>query len=603
MKAMTTTTSRSPRRRTVVALSIVLIVLVAFVVRLVDIQVVNARTHVSDSLAMGLENSRVEYASRGSIVDENGVVLASAVNRYDVQVDPMLAAKGITTVDAGSDDDSGTTTGWPELAAQIAAVTGQDAAEVEKIVTDAVAENPDSRYAMIAKNVSTEQYRALADLKLPFLSFPPQSGRVYPDGAVGGNLLGFVGSDGQPLAGLENADNACLASTDGKVVFQQSRDGVVLPGTEVVTQPAVDGGTLKLTIDRDLQWYLGQLIAEQVQNTGSLRGTITVVEAKTGKIRALAEYPSVDPNDPTATPADDRGSRAFSSPFEPGSTFKALTTAIGLDSGSYTPETTVTASSREVLGGDARVSDAFSHGANTYTPTGVLIDSSNVGISKFAEMIPKQTRYDYLQKFGMGSLSAIDFPGESAGILHPVGDWDTQTFYNTAFGQGLSVTVPQLVGAYQTIANGGVKIPLSLVEGCTAADGSVTDTPSTEGTQVISTATAKEVGLMLENVATQGELASKIAIPGYRLAIKTGTGEKVDENTGAYKPDAYFTTMIGFAPADDPQYVVAVNLDEPRTVKSSAATAPAFQKAMTQVLKTYRVIPSGTTTPELPKFG
>ncbi len=180
MRPMTTTISRSPRRRTVVALSIVLIVLVAFVVRLVDIQVVNARTHVSDSLAMGLENSRIEYASRGSIVDENGVVLASAVNRYDVQVDPMLAAKGITTVDAGGDDDSGTTTAWPELAAQIAAVTGQDAAEVEKVVTDAVADNPDSRYAMIAKNVSTEQYRALAELKLPFLSFPPQSGGSTP---------------------------------------------------------------------------------------------------------------------------------------------------------------------------------------------------------------------------------------------------------------------------------------------------------------------------------------------------------------------------------------------------------------------------------------
>ncbi|WP_144781957.1 penicillin-binding protein 2 [Microbacterium sp. BH-3-3-3] len=597
---MTTTTSRSPRRRTVVALAVVLIVILAFVVRLVDIQVVNARDHVDDSLSMGLQNSRVEYASRGSIVDDNGVPLATSVNRYDVQIDPMLAAKGVTTRD---DDGNETTTAWPDLAARIAAVTGQSAADVQKIVQDAVADNPDSRYAMIAKSVSTEQYRALVALGLPFLSFPPQAGRMYPDGAVAGNLLGFVGSDGQALAGLESADNDCLASTNGKVVFQQSRDGVVLPGTEVVTQPAVDGGTLKLTIDRDLQWYLQQLIAEQVQNTGSLRGTITVVEAKTGKIRALAEYPTVDPNDPTATAPDDRGSRAFSSPFEPGSTFKALTTAIGLDSGSYTPQTTVTASGREVLGGDARVSDAFSHGPNVYTPTGVLIDSSNVGISKFAEMIPAQTRFDYLQKFGMGSVSSIGFPGESGGILHPVQDWDKQTFYNTAFGQGLSVTVPQLVGAYQTIANGGLKKPLSIVEGCTAADGTVTDVPPIDGTQVVSPDTAKEVSLMLENVATQGELASKIAIPGYRIAIKTGTGEKVDENTGAYKPDAYFTTMIGFAPADDPQYVVAVNLDEPRTVKSSAATAPAFQKALTQVLKSYRVIPSGTTTPELPKFG
>lgn len=600
MRAMTTATSRSPRRRTVVALAVVLIVLVAFVVRLIDIQVVNAREHVDDSLSMGLQSSRTLYASRGPIVDANGTPLATSINRYDVQIDPSLAVDGVTTYD---DDGNEVTTAWPELAARIASVLGQDARDVQKVVTDSVADNPESQYAVIAKGVPTEQYRALADLGLPFLSFPPQAGRVYPDGAVGGNLLGFVGSDGQALAGLESADDSCLASTNGKVVFQQSLHGVVLPGTQVVTQPPVDGGTLRLTIDRDLQWYLGQLIAEQVQNTGSLRGTITVVEAKTGKIRALAEYPTVDPNDPTATPDSDRGSAAFGDPNEPGSTMKAITAAIGLDSGSFTSETTVTASSREEFGDGARVSDSFAHPENRYTLTGVLIDSSNVGISKFGDMIPLDTRVSYLEKFGLTQQTAVGFPGESSGILRDPAGWDKQTFYNTTFGQGLAVTVPQLAGAYQTIANGGVRMPLTLVEGCTAADGTVTDVPDAQGERVVSENAADTVSQMLENVATQGTLADQVAIPGYRVAIKTGTGEKTDPDTGAYKSDAYFTTMIGFAPADDPQYVVEVNLDEPRTVKSSAATAPAFQKALTQVLKTYRVIPSGTTTPELPKFG
>jgi cell division protein FtsI (penicillin-binding protein 3) len=597
---MTTATSRSPRRRTVVALAVVLIVLVAFVVRLIDIQVVNAREHVDDSLSMGLQSSRTLYASRGPIVDANGTPLATSINRYDVQIDPSLAVDGVTTYD---DDGNEVTTAWPELAARIGSVLGQDTRDVQKIVTDAVADNPESQYAVIAKAVSTEQYRALADLGLPFLSFPPQAGRVYPDGAVGGNLLGFVGSDGQALAGLESADDSCLASTNGKVVFQKSPSGVVLPGTETVTQSAVDGGTLQLTIDRDLQWYLGQLIAEQVQNTGSLRGTITVVEAKTGKIRALAEYPTVDPNDPTATPESDRGSAAFGDPNEPGSTMKAITAAIGLDSGSFTSDTTVTASSREEFGDGARVSDSFAHPENRYTLTGVLIDSSNVGISKFGDMIPLDTRVSYLEKFGLTQQTAVGFPGESSGILRDPAGWDKQTFYNTTFGQGLAVTVPQLAGAYQTIANGGVRMPLTLVEGCTAADGTVTDVPDAQGERVVSENAADTVSQMLENVATQGTLADQVAIPGYRVAIKTGTGEKTDPVTGAYKSDAYFTTMIGFAPADDPQYVVEVNLDEPRTVKSSAATAPAFQKALTQVLKTYRVIPSGTTTPELPKFG
>ncbi|MCJ1707988.1 penicillin-binding protein 2 [Microbacterium sp. VKM Ac-2923] len=597
---MTTATSRSPRRRTVTALAVVLIVLVAFVVRLIDIQVVNAREHVDDSLSMGLQSSRVLYASRGPIVDADGTPLATSINRYDVQIDPSLAVDGIETYD---DDQEKITTSWPELAGRIADVLGMNSGDVQKIVADALSDNPHSQYAVVAKAISTEQYRALADLGLPFLSFPPQAGRVYPDGAVGGNLLGFVGSDGQALAGLEAADDSCLASTNGKVVFKQSLHGVVLPGTQVVTQPAVDGGTLQLTIDRDLQWYLTQLIAEQVQNTGSLRGTITVVEAKTGKIRALAEYPTVDPNDPTATPDTDRGSAAFGDPNEPGSTMKAITAAIGLDSGAFTSSTTVTASSRETLADGARVSDSFAHPENRYTLTGVLIDSSNVGISKFGEMIPLDTRVSYLEKFGLTQPTAVGFPGESSGILRDPSTWDKQTFYNTTFGQGLAVTVPQLAGAYQTIANGGVRMPLSLVEGCTAADGTVTDVPDAQGERVVSEDAAHTVSQMLENVATQGTLADQVAIPGYRVAIKTGTGEKADPTTGAYKGDAYFTTMIGFAPADDPQYVVEVNLDEPRTVKSSAATAPAFQKALTQVLKTYRVIPSGTTTPELPKFG
>jgi cell division protein FtsI (penicillin-binding protein 3) len=241
---------------------------------------------------------------------------------------------------------------------------------------------------------------------------------------------------------------------------------------------------------------------------------------------------------------------------------------------------------------------------NNYTLTGVLIDSSNVGIAKLGDTLPDQTRYDYLQRFGIGQGSAIDFgAAQSKGNLRAPDQWDAQTHYNTNFGQGLETTVPELVGAYQTLANNGVKMPLSIVEGCTAADGTVTDVPDATGQQVVSESSADAVALMLENVATQGSLAKSIAIPGYRLAVKTGTGEKADRVNGGYKAGAYFTTMIGFAPAEDPQYIVAVTLDEPATVKSSAANAPAFQKAMTQVLKTYRVMPSGSETPELPKFG
>jgi cell division protein FtsI (penicillin-binding protein 3) len=595
---MTTRATRSPRRRTVVALAVVLAVLVAFVVRLVDIQVVNAREHIDDSLALGLAGSQKLYGARGAIVDENGATLAGSILLYDAQLDPYLAQHGLARTDADGDRVEVT---WTELAAQMAQVTGQDAAQVEAIVSDALAENAESRFAYLQRGITTEQRLALQDLGIPYLTFVPHPARTYPDGAVAGNLVGFVGSDGAALAGVELAENDCLAYTDGLRTYQRGKDGVVLPGTET-EEPAVDGGTLQLTINRDLQWYLQQLIAEQAQNVGAKSGTITVVEAQTGKVRAAAEWPSVDPNDVDASPATDRGSRIFTNWFEPGSTFKALTAAMAIDAAGQNPGSTVTAASRETFPNGARVNDSFVHPVNNYTLTGVLIDSSNVGISKFGEMVPAATRFDYLQRFGIGQGSAIDFEGEQRGVVYPADQWDNQTFYNTTFGQGVTTTVPELVGAYQALANNGLRVPLSIVEGCTAADGTVTDVPDKTGQQVVSESTADQVALMLENVAAQGSLAKQVAIPGYRVGIKTGTGEKSD-GKGGYKAGAYFTTMIGFAPAEDPQYVVAVTLDEPATVKSSAANAPAFQKALTQVLKTYRVMPSESTTPELPKFG
>lgn len=593
---MSTTSTRSPRRRTVIALAVVLVVLTAFVVRLVDIQVVNADEYVQDSQDRALAGSQTLRSARGAITDTDGTVLASSVVLYDCQLSPML----IAGVDAEIAAGKSSAPPWSEVSEDVARITGMTGDEVRLIVSDALAKDASSQFAYLKRGVTTAVYRQLVELGRPYIACIPQEARTYPDGAVAGNLVGFLGTDG-PLAGLELMQNDCLTGEDGELRYQKGADGVIIPGTSV-ERPAVDGGTLRLTIDGDLEWYLQQLIAEQVQNLGALSGTITVVEVGTGKIRAAAEYPSVDPNDVTATKAEDRGSRIFTGSFEPGSTFKALTASMVIDAGGQQPTSTVVAARRESFPNGASVTDATAHPTNTYTLTGVLIDSSNVGISKFSDTVPAQTRYDYLQRFGIGSRSAIDFQGESAGLLRSVDQWDNQTYYNVSFGQGLTTTVPQLVGAYQTIANDGVRMPLSLVEGCTAPDGTVTEAPDTTGERVISEQTASDVSLMLENVATQGSLAEQIAIPGYRLAVKTGTGEK-SNGSGGYKSDAYFTTMIGYAPADDPQYVVAVTLDEPAAVKSSAANAPAFQKAMTQVLKTYRVMPSDSTTPELPKFG
>lgn len=595
---MTTKSTRSQRRRTVVALAIVLAVLGGFLVRLVDIQVVNADEHVTDSIEKAFGAKQTLYGARGEIVDETGRTLAGSVLRYDCQLDPLLITQIDTQIVAGESERAP----WSSVSVDISEITGQKLEDVQRIVGDKLAEDPASRYAELVKGVSTEQYRALADLGAPYLACIAHPARTYPDGAVGGNLVGFIGSDGEPLEGLELGSDSCLTSTDGTLTYQQGKDGVTIPGTERET-PAVNGGTLTLTINRDLNWYLQQLIAEQAQNMEAKSGSILVVEAATGKIRAAAEYPTVDPNDPTAAAEGDRSSRIFRGTFEPGSTFKALTAATVMDAGGQTPTSTVVASGFETFANGARVRDAFGHPAYTYTLAGVLMDSSNAGISKFSEKVSNETRYDYFKKFGIGDGSAVGFYGEAKGVVHPVSEWDNQTVYNTSYGQGLTTTMPELAGAYAAIANDGVRMPLSLVESCTAADGTVVTPDLPEPTRVVSEQTAAATREILENVFVQSTMSDSILVPGYRTGGKTGTGEKFDPETGRYKSGAYYTTMIGMAPIEDPQYVIVVTLDEPSKVKSSAANATAFQKAVTQVLKTYRVMPSTGTSTLLPKFG
>lgn len=578
------------------ALMIVLAVLGAFVVRLVDIQVVNADEHVADSMNLGFASGRTLWGERGPIVDQGGAVLAGSTVYYDAELDPSL----VGPVKRKSADGEPIEVAWEDISAEIAAITGQTPEDVQAIVADALAVNPEGRWVQLIKQLDVDQYRALADLGVPFMFFTRHPDRSYPDGAVAGNLVGFLNGEGEPQAGLESSMNACLTASDGKETFERGLNGEVIPGTSKI-DPAVDGGTLQLTINRDLQWYLQQLIAEETQNMRAISGTVTVVEVKTGKIRAAAEYPTVDPNNIDGAHPDDRGSRIFSHQFEPGSTFKAVTAASIMDGGSATPLSTVQAPSRHTFPNGARVNDAVGHPLTNYTLNGALIDSSNVALSMFGDMVEPAVRHDYLARFGVGTPTAVDFPNEASGVLHPVDKWDNQSRYTTTFGQAFTVTAVQAAGAYQAIANGGLKMPLRLVESCTQPDGTVVEPELPEPEQIISEKTADDTALMVENVMAQGQLHKALSVPGYRIAAKTGTAE-IPDGQGGLKAGVYFTSLAGFAPADDPEYVVIVTLEEPTAIRSSAATAPAFQKAMTQVLKTYRVLPSSSETPLLPRY-
>lgn len=588
---MTTRATRGTRRRTVVALAVILLVLSAFVFRLVDIQVVHADEHVSDS---NLGSSRTIAGARGDIVDANGTVMALGTLVYDAQLDPKL----IHDYEEGKEKNRKPDLSWAEASERIAEIVGMTGDEVRAIVASA---GRDAQYAKLRNGLTTQQYLRLRDLDLAYLHNSPRPVRVYPNGAVAGTMVGFLNGAGEPQYGIERMQEQCLAATDGSSTYKRGQGGVRIPGSER-TVPAVDGGTVKLTIDSDLNWYLQQMIAEEAKRQGAKAGSVTVVEVETGKIRAAAEYPSVDPNNVNAVDQAYWRSGIFSNAYEPGSTFKAITAATVIDQGKATPTSHVTAATREKFPNGAVINDPFPHPVYEYTLAGALIDSSNVSLSKFGSRVEPSMRAEYLERFGVGEKTAVGFPAEQKGVINDPAKWDNQTLYTTTFGQAFTVTTAQLAGAYQALANDGKKIDLSLVESCTDADGTVHEEPTPASEQIIKPETAKDVQRMLENVAVQGGLSKTVKVPGYRIGIKTGSAQKTD-GSGGYKKGVYFTSIVGMAPIEDPKYVVVVTLDEPTKMRTSAATAVAFQQAMTQVLKTYRVAPSSEPMDELlPKF-
>jgi cell division protein FtsI (penicillin-binding protein 3) len=575
------------------AIVCVLAVVGAFVVRLVDIQVVQADQLRLVASSKTASQSTV-YGTRGEIVDANGNVLAGSVMRYDITLDPSNVADFERTTADGEKVDVTV----EQAAGDIGAITGQEPEEILALVADALADDPTSTFAYVKRAVDVDAYQEVRALHVPWLYSQKHPGRIYPNGAVAGNVLGFVGSDGTPLQGLEQAQNDCLASINGTQTFTKGKDGVILPGSTETVVDAKDGGTLQLTIDRDLQWFAQQRIAEQVVATGGDSGTVTIMEAKTGKIRAVAQYPSVDPGNVSDTEEYFRQALSFTAPFEPGSTFKALTAAMLLDSGKATPSTKVVADSWYYPTNGARIKDSAPHGPLKLTLTGVLAESSNTGISQLGEALTPQQRYDYLKKFGIGDVTSIGFDAESAGLIASPDQWDNQTYYATMFGQGLSATPIQIASAYQALANGGVKVDPTLIEGCANADGTMSDVPSQAEERVVSESAADQAVQMLESVVTDGHFGDTLQIPGYRVAAKSGTAEQGDGSGGL--KDTYVVSMTGMAPAEDPEYVVSVHISNPTKIRSSAAAAPTFQQIMTQVLKTYRVEPSTEPSPDLP---
>jgi len=559
--------------------------------RLVDFQVVRAAEIQEQSLETRKITQTIS-SLRGDILDSSGHVLAKTVFRYDVNVAPKQVGPVFQTIDGVRTERS-----VDEIAMDLSQLLGIDYGELVLKLEG------DSEYSNLAKTVNAEIYNAIRDMNVPWVFFDQFEDRLYPMGAVAGNILGFVGNDGTPLAGLERQYNTCLAGIDGQETYERSAEGVRIPSSSQTSQPTENGGALNLTIDANLQFFAQQVLADTVNHLSAEWASAIVLEVETGKILAAAEAPTVDPNDPAAVERADRGSRIFQAAFEPGSIMKALSAAMVLDTGTADEYDTVAAPDRMQLDFDNEyIKDSFSHEDFTLSLAGVLRYSSNTGMTTFASQIDRKVRYDYLQKFGFGTFSPLMFEGESSGILHPVSEWDEMTNLVTTFGQGISVTSLQMAYAYQAIANGGVRLDPLLVDSCLNEDGTVAYEPTQQATRVVSTASANLDLELMEKVVEFGGVGKTAAIPGYRVAGKTGTAQLKD---GSGYGEEYAISFYGIAPAEDPKFVVGITIYKPEGVSNSSQATPPFKAIMQQALKHYRIPPSTSESRSVPsnKYG
>lgn len=563
------------------ALRLIAVIMVLFLIRLVWVQFVdgpelNAQSKDKRSVTKTIP------ALRGDIVDRNGKVLATTVIAYDINIDPSQVGPFERKA-----NNSIVVVSVEQAATELATLLKLEPAEVLEKTKGT------NRYANLAKSVPASVNRKIEALAIPWVWPKQVQKRIYPNGALAGNLLGFMGSDGQPLEGLELAQNKCLAGVEGEATYEQGRDGIIIPQSKQTTVAAKDGGVLRLSIDSDLQYYSQQILTKYVRDERADWGSAVVVEVKTGKVLVAAEAPTVDPNQPGKSKAQDRGARVFQAVFEPGSTLKTVTAAITIDQGKATPETRTIAPYRLwVLNRTEDITDSHTHGDDKLTLAGVLRDSSNTGIVKIGQVIPYKTRYEYWKAFGLGQRTAVNFNGEGSGILHGPKPPDGLTDLVTMFGQGMSVTPIQTAFLYQTIANDGVRLDPQLLMGCEQVDGSVDALEKIgPGVRAISSSTARSTIDMLEKVVEEGGIGRTADVPGYRVAGKSGTAQIKDGAGYGVRPAISF---IGMAPADNPRFVLAVTIYKPRTVSNSIGATPPFKAIMQQLLHAYRVPPSNT---------
>jgi len=547
--------------------------------RLLQLQGFDSARYTADSID-ALTRTLPLLPSRGEITDRNGVVLAATQPAVAVTADPALIM---------GDDPAQAGTRVAKVAGILAPYLQMTPAQLTPLLT-----TPKTHFVYLKKQVPALTYTQLAAdvTKAGFYGIFREADpvRTYPNGSVGSSVLGFVGADGKGLGGLELSMNKELSGTVGTETYESAPNGSKIPLGDSKVTPATNGLNFRLSLDSELQWMVQERLARQVVKTKSDYGTAIVMNVKTGEVLAMANAPTFDSSDPSASSTDARGNNAISSPYEPGSVQKILTSAALIDSGTATPDTRVKIGNR-LQSGPLSIKDAFQHDSDPLKLRlrGVIARSSNIGTATLTRQLDRAQLNDYWKRFGLGSPTGIQLPGESGGII-PSADMTGIQRDQAAFGQAISVTSIQEAAAVAGIVNGGVYHPPTVVSQVTDASGNTVDVDKRQPRRVISEQSSAEVRDLMQAVLDTENGQKKLRLEDYTGGGKTGTAQRADPELHRYK--GYVTSYMGFAPYDDPAILTYVVLNNPRKGDSGSSTAnPVYKDVMKFALPRYSVAP------------
>jgi cell division protein FtsI (penicillin-binding protein 3) len=502
------------------------------------------------------QNALETSPQRGDLLDRQQRELARSVQTVSLFVDPDGLSLGELQC----------------TASELAKTLGEKESDLLKQLKDT--QDQKRRFVWLARRLDAEQAAPLLSLKLPGLNSVLEPKRYYPNGSLAAHAVGFVGLDGQGLGGVEQSYNAKISGEPGRLFLEKDATGKPYESFEIA---ATQGQTVVLTIDQAIQYEAERALQSAVERAHAKSGSVIVLDPRSGEILALANAPSFDPNNVSASPADNRRNWALQNIYEPGSTFKIVAFSAAIEKKLARPDDKIDCQMGAITVAGRVVHDHKRFG--TLTLAEALAKSSNVAAIKLGLRVGNESMYDFMTRFGFGAKTGIELPGETSGILRKVEHWQPSSMGSIAMGQEVGVTPVQMAAAFGTLANDGMRIAPHIVREIRNSAGEVVFSAKPEQRRVVSAETATALRGMLEGVTLNGT-AKKAQLDGYSAAGKTGTAQKIDPKTRAYSRTKFIGSFVGFAPVSNPQVVIIVVIDEPAgAYHGGDVAAPVFRRS------------------------